>query len=82
MRGRYAQRSGIPALSIGHWRGSGVLGLRCAHGGGCARSQGTRSGLHLIPLPKLRAVRKIHLRGLTTAARATLFVVILFLSFF
>jgi hypothetical protein len=32
--------------------------------------------------PKLRAVRKIHLRGLTTTARATLFVAILFLSFF
>jgi hypothetical protein len=56
--------------------GCGALMVVAAH------EEGTRSGLHLIPLPKLRAVRKIHLRGLTTAARATLFVVLLFLSFF
>jgi hypothetical protein len=62
VRGRYAQRPGIPALPIGHRRGSGVPRLRYSHDVGRARSQGNQARLHHLPVHAVRALRKVCLR--------------------
>jgi hypothetical protein len=60
--GRHAERPGIPALSFGHRRGSGVPGLRHTHDGSRARSQGHQTRLHHLPMQAVRALRKVCLR--------------------
>ena len=55
-RAAYAERSGISALSFGHRRGSGVPGLRHAHDGSRARSQGDQARLHHLPVQTVRAL--------------------------